>query len=276
MLDEDDLKPDEAIEEAPEETPLDEPIKPVRVEPETEVTQKKKKETKPAILQPKGKSPIPLVVHGQRLRLGEDGIYFLVRKHRKAIAYLDERMDRVGPLQWMLKIDDSRNIENLRSALAAKPLYIVGKGPSLDEASKQDFSDHPDSAIICINESITKIESLNLPNPVIALQVDRKLGVLPCKAKRITSTDAAMIYKDSLQVHHTKYGRLSVEVAMGIGHELGVTEFLLFAFDASKSQKLGYADCIGKDPMEGGDPNRFYLHKVRIERAAGKKPLKYI
>ena len=52
--------------------------------------------------------------------------------------------------------------------------YIIGKGSSLDNVSKDIFTS-PDAIIIAINESIYKIEGLDLSNDIFGLQCDALL-----------------------------------------------------------------------------------------------------
>lgn len=60
-------------------------------------------------------------------------------------------------------------IKTFRNLYKGEIMWIVGKGPSLQYLTKKDIGEGP---IIAINESIIKIEGLDLPNPVFSMQKD--------------------------------------------------------------------------------------------------------
>ena len=60
-------------------------------------------------------------------------------------------------------------MQRLKDKHAGQTAWIIGKGPSLACLTKEDMGTGP---VIAINESIIKVESLNLSNPIYSLQKD--------------------------------------------------------------------------------------------------------
>ncbi|MCK4819049.1 hypothetical protein KA005_24965 [bacterium] len=60
-------------------------------------------------------------------------------------------------------------MKKFRNLYKGETMWIIGKGPSLQYLTKEDIGSGP---IIAINESIIKIEELDLPNPVFSMQKD--------------------------------------------------------------------------------------------------------
>ena len=118
---------------------------------------------------------IPNSFGGMRIRRVEDGTYVIARRHRVAETFLDQNCVRVlGELSWEPKSTEGKPWSDLQDRLRFKHVYIIGKGESLDCFNKSHI-DSPDSPIICLNQSIHYIETLDLPNPIFILPWD---GVL--------------------------------------------------------------------------------------------------
>jgi hypothetical protein len=86
--------------------------------------------------------------------------------------------------------------------------YIVGKGESLNYLNESYFQD---GDIYCINESVLKVESLNLNNKIYSMQKD---GDSPkylnnCPLSDCTKCPASMVYPSKailmLHEHESKY-----------------------------------------------------------------------
>lgn len=228
---------------------------------------------------------IPKEIYGQRIRQGEDGCLFLVRKNFKAEAWLDTHFSRCGPLQWRPRFLSDHRMDDFAPVFNERPVYIVGKGPSLDHVTKENFAEHPESPVIALNEAIFKIESLNLPNPTFALQQDAKLRnkCLPHCSPIFVSSKAANYYAQEERAYLFENKRLglspsalSVSAAMVISRYLGSNKYIMVCFDSCVNKELTYAKCIGYDSTWGGSPNRFLGHRRRIERRADGLPLEWI
>lgn len=74
----------------------------------------------------------------------------------------------------------------LRDALnGGDTVYIIGKGPSLDELTKEDFIEYSNAPVLCVNESVHAIERLDIANPLFCIQYDR-LNNISNKPQRAT------------------------------------------------------------------------------------------
>jgi hypothetical protein len=60
-------------------------------------------------------------------------------------------------------------MKRLGNLYAGQPVNIIGKGPSLQYLRAEYIGPGP---VIAINQSIIKIEELNLPNPIFSMQKD--------------------------------------------------------------------------------------------------------
>ena len=173
-----------------------------------------------------------------------------------------------GEFRWYEHPDQLITLETLRATFEGRGCYIVGKGPSLDNLSRSNFDSHT-CPIICINESIHKVESLGLPNPIFAIQQDSKLHATCCPSHGtlLVSTHAADAYAgfDKKYIFNPvafKYtaGSLTVEIAVAICKKLGTREFRMLCFDAHQTGSTEYAKVIGYLPNQGGSVGRFLNH----------------
>jgi uncharacterized Rossmann fold enzyme len=160
-------------------------------------------------------------------------------------------------------------------------VYIVGKGPSLDRISKEDFPNAA-AAVMCINDAVQKIESLGIPNPIYAVQQDRhprndcvpKNGLLfvSCYSEYVV-TDCALkaVYCPSM------FGEIkvvpTVVMAIHLAKYFGAKRLTFLCFDSCLSGDLTYAKC--EVIPNRGTPEALKTHKARIHRAAGKTPYKF-
>ena len=221
---------------------------------------------------------IPYSIGNIRIKRNElDGSFSIARRHREAEEYLDGIGIRVpNCLQWFLPYDGPRFD-------FTETVYIVGKGPSLDQLRKEHFDGV--STIICINDSIHKIVSLGLDNPLYMCQQDAPLkdkniveGVTSILAPRVRS--AVGVRENVHYVHPRTVGPTANTItgvfAMNIAQQMGVRSFKFMCFDACVNKKLGYAKCIDTDPKAGGRPNRFLEHRRRIDDAQGDSEIEWI
>ena len=218
-----------------------------------------------------------------RIIQNHDGTITLTRSNKQAEKILDRLYTRCKhDLRWFPKTISIKGIEELIDKFNGKPCYIIGKGPSLDKISEKDFNfDYP---IICINESIHKIETLKLDNFIIGHQQDAYLKNT-CKPEY-----SAILLPEALEYWYADYlnkylyrkadykfnrSNLTVLMSMAIAKRLGTIKFILLAFDSCIDGNIEYAKCVGYLPIKGGDPKRFLGHKKRIIEYAENIPVEF-
>lgn len=227
---------------------------------------------------------IPQSIHGQRIRRAKDGSYRLARNHRKAEEWMDQHCSRCpNQLKWYPKTYKGNPLNGLAKTFRGKRCYIVGKGPSLDDLSIEDFPDKK-APILAINEAIHKVEEISPPNPTFLVQQDAKLKdtCRPEYSKLLVADKAAKWYADEEHLyvlHNPELGigqfPLSVESAIMVAKHLGTTEFTLICFDSCVNGSLKYAKCVGYFPTWGGKPERFKTHKAVILQRAADTPVEW-
>ena len=215
--------------------------------------------------------PVPNSSEFIRVRVHQDGSLWLSRSHDKTEAYLDKHYDRVtNTKRWFPRIENTE-ISDLQNLHIGKTIYMVGKGPSLDNLSSIIFPE--DCIIIATNEAIHKVESLDLQNPTYVVQQDVGLQET-CRPKNATilaSYKCRSFYVDypKKYLYHTSnfklnYSSLSVIVAIEVAKFMGSRDFVFVSFDSCLNKDTGYAKIIGHGPEGGGDPDRFLKHKRKI------------
>jgi len=202
-----------------------------------------------------------------------DNSFFLARRHPDAERYLDKHYVRVpNELRWYPKHNDSIPLDALKHYFKDQECYIVGKGPSLDFLTEKDFK-NPDAPVIAINEAVHKVESLNIPNKIFAIQQDSwlKTTCLPDHSEILLCHTCAHHYehiKNKYVFFPQELGipkaNLTVIYALALAKKFGTTGYYLISFDACVNAEIEYAKCIGYDPSKGGDPTRFLDHKKAI------------
>lgn len=130
-------------------------------------------------------------------------------------------------------------LTNLKNIHNGQPIYIVGKGGSLNNINQNQIAKN--GVIITLNEAITKIESLNLPNKIYSLQKD--IYTTPVKQ----TTTLLLHTHESIPLHqgglpeHLKFDNLelgldvisfSALTAIQIGKLMGGAKFYLVSFDS--------------------------------------------
>jgi len=210
---------------------------------------------------------------GIRPRYGDDGSIFIPRRHTVLEQYLDKHFDRVGrQLRWFPRIDDCLPLADIKSSFKDQTCYIIGKGPSLDNLTKEHIGNGP---VIAINEAIHKVESLDLPNQIFMIQQDPNLKQTCCPKK------GTILIPSSIGHLYGKYSRLcafttaqlgldgispTVVVAIELAKLLGSNKFTLMCFDAYTQQRTDYAKCIGYSSDKHGKPNRFLRQAIIIKK----------
>lgn len=225
---------------------------------------------------------VPASVFQQRIRIWDDGSFTLCRKHAQAEAWLDARFKRTkNELRWKKHMTPSLNLEGLRPFFTGKHCYIIGKGPSLDRITADCFADS-DAPIMCCNESIFKIESLNLDNPLFMIQQDMSLQNT-CRPKKETSRILVSEHSQhwySMDMNRYVYNAIQLGVqdsqltaicAIEIAKMLGTVSIDMCCFDACVTKEIAYAQCVGYSPIKGGKPERFLTHRRHIEKHLPKR-----
>ncbi len=214
------------------------------------------------------------------VKVNGNGDYWLPKKNKKLESVLDKLHNRVhNELLWRPKaIASIAKVHELKDKYTDSLAYMIGKGPSLDRLTEKDFK-IKDAPIICLNESIHKIEELDIPNPLYTIQQDAKLKET-CWSKKgamVISYLTQSWYHEHPNVYdyspkdfglsNTKH---PISGAMGVyfAKFIGIKEMKLLAFDSMNNDpELSYAESIGYMSTEGGDPSRFYRHAKEIQKA---------
>jgi len=217
-------------------------------------------------------SAIPYEMDRIRLRRGADGCIFISRNAPAVEKKLDIMFQRIDVRKWRPRVLSDLRIEDFRDAFKGRPTYIVGKGPSLDKLTRNDFKDRS-APVMALNEAIHVVEALKLPNPVFCVQQDARLKAR-CQPK-----DAPIFVSCKAANYYAGYGKafifenrrlrlskdaLSVSAALRLSGFLGTTEYILLCFDACVTGSTDYADAIGYKSTWGGPPSRFLAHRKRI------------
>ena len=214
-----------------------------------------------------------------------NGAVKIVCHDKVAEQWLDQHCTRIdGRLQWWPEFD-LHAFATVREHIENQLVYIIGKGPSLDNLSLDDFSDY--GTIIAINDSINKVEALPLESKVKHIFMMQQDSILsdkahPKKATAIVSAKAArhlktyepkVIYYPG-QLGHT-YGSLTTLCAISMCKRLGVREFVMLCFDACLTKNCDYAKCIGYRPDLKTGKERFLAHGKLIQNTLQRLGIKY-
>lgn len=218
------------------------------------------------------------------IRMGVDGSYWIPRSDKETEAYLDAKYVRVkNELKWVDKI--ASPTKSYSDIYKGQVCYIVGKGPSLDLLKKTAFA--AEGPVLAINESLHKIESLNLNNPVYGLQLDHNLKET-CKPSKETTRllvgpNCANLYQDKtykVVMDPRSFGLIesciSAQFAIMIARLMGCVKLDMISFDGCVNNDFNYAKCIGYDSAVGGLKTRFASHKPLILVTAKNIPLTWV
>lgn len=169
---------------------------------------------------------------------------------------------------------------------AGKKCYLIGKGPSLDKIDCiQGFLES--GVVICLNESIHKIESLGIRRPpTYVVQQDSALkdACVPkyathymnacqrCKDKKVRWVEKSDWNPNAIlyDPHDIGCGGITQTaiIAIKIAKLMGMNEFTLIGFDSWKSGgSLEYAGCIGYSSKEKRPAERFLEERHGIVKA---------
>ena len=233
---------------------------------------------------------IPNTIGGVRTIVHSQTRFSLIRQpaNLQVLKDLDAKYDRCGrKLMWSIPLVKGSTIEAVRDTFEGRVVYLVGKGPSLDLLSEDDFAAHPESPIIACNEAVFAVEELNILNPVFGIQQDKTLGETcrpNLKSTRVLlSTHNSSLYSDLDKERKIIYvpeqlgaheASISALLGVKVAEQLGAKEFRLLAFDACSDKKNNqYASRIGYSATRGGTVKRFLAHKDLLLQAAGRVPV---
>lgn len=228
---------------------------------------------------------VPPVISGMRVRWCEDGSFYLPRANKELQRKMDNEYDRVpGELKWFPRTQEAGwSIDTIKHVFKDHGCYVIGKGPSIDRLSEEDFTDR-DDPIICINESVHVIEKLELPNPLFVFQQDMSLRetCLPKRATLILAKHASHWYSKlkskiiiDVKDYKSKATNLSVHVVTMLLKDLGCSCITYMGFDACLTGDTTYSQIVDYEPTRGGNPKRFLDHKKVIEESCGDLPHKF-
>jgi hypothetical protein len=220
------------------------------------------------------------------VRYAKDGTFWMPRNNREAEKYFDKNYIRYpGELRWWPITIDDNAVNKFKNCAAGKVGYLVGKGPSLDKLTADDFQ--TDGPIIGLNEAFKIVEELDCSNPKFGTQQDTWMG--PTMAPKsegtlFVSPRAWKIYEQKqdniVQINPVMFARSmtppSHAIGIGLLKMMNVTKIVFLCFDACVNGITEYAKCVGYDPKNMGDPKRFLNHKNDIERYLQGFPCEWV
>lgn len=223
----------------------------------------------------------------KRGRILLDGTFMLPRKNEELEADFDSRHVRIeGERRWEPRILYKYGIDALPKT--DNLVFIVGKGPTLDNLTESSFIDSSTAPIICVNEALIKVESLNLPNPIYLIQHDN-LDIIPKKDGTIPilEKDAKNLYPH-IQIRYI-YSRhalglpiaLTCLAAIHVAKIMDAKQINMVCFDAATHEDCGYAAIVGYDvktKSDGDGPagSRFLSHRKHIVDVCGETKLMWL
>ena len=198
-----------------------------------------------------------------------DGSIILTHERANDIKFMDLNFKRRHPneTRWLPVLT---TLEEANLNFKGQTGYIIGKGPSLDKLSPNDFDDT--GPIIAVNEAIFKLEQLDLENQTFLVQ-DPALREFAKPTKITVILEERIcgfyrIYPNKLQYSRINMGLphkvLSAIVAIRILKQWGVTRIVMLAFDACINEDTRYAKIVGYPSDEIRPAKRFLGHKPQL------------
>ncbi len=166
-------------------------------------------------------------------------------------------------------------LEDFKNKHAGSMAFIVGKGPSLDRADKLKYEFNQQGVVVlCLNQSIHKIEELGLTTPLYVVQQDSELGS-DCVPSKATTVHFMSAWQDTperrgktrmetsphnpnavLYWHEIAHeSDLSAIAALKLCLHMGIDKVCFVAFDSWANGWQGdssYASCIKPSSREPG------------------------
>jgi len=198
-----------------------------------------------------------------------------VRRNQEAEAWLDNHLEREGNnLIWYPSIKERYKYKELGGKYKDLPCYFIGKGPSLDNLKREFFS-ASDVPIFCINDSIHKIESFDLPNPVYMMQLDqaRESQCQPKRAAVILPQELQSYYLDLEHRYIVKKkdfgiccnGAPTIVFAIALAQYMGIFDYIFIAFDAMQGG-LGHNATCTKTTYRGDQTATYIRQFGQVKR----------
>jgi hypothetical protein len=220
---------------------------------------------------------------GCKIRYLKDSSFTILHHDAKAEAFFDNKYCRVkNELRWYPIKADRDFLTKNKNLYKGQTCFIIGKGPSLDELTEADF--YNTGPVIGLNEAFNKLQTFNLQNPVYGTQLDAwmKDACYPKKGTLFTSPRAQIFYPDcsnAICVPPSTVGQRptpgSFAYAIAIARIWGCYPLILYCFDAAMDKNCGYAKCVGYEPTNMGNPERFLGHRDAILKHATGIPLEF-
>ena len=215
------------------------------------------------------------------LRRAPDGTYYLPRNN----AVIEKQLDAIlvrkpNQLVWRAGMPVHMAATTLKGLHVGAKLQIVGKGPSLDNLTREDLD--VGAVVIGINEATLKLQELLKPNEFIHMQQDVGVDVkVDPKTLVVCHLKIANRFGPNKKVIHEDMGSfppgLTAVEAIYLGHVMGCTEIEMLCFDACVDRNTGYANIVGYQPkmVAQHGSERFLRHRVTLEQAAGGIPISF-
>ena len=167
--------------------------------------------------------------------------------------------------------------KEIRGFFEGKGCYIIGKGPSLDMLSEDDFEfDWP---VLAINESIHKVETLKISNEIIGIHQDLNCtrNCVPKRSWMIVGPRVAHLYRNRERTFNfgsimPRSRSLTGTICVELAKLFKASPVVMLCFDAAMGGGNGYAKVIGHKPS--GDPKRFVRFRKLFE-AKGTQEYRY-
>lgn len=218
------------------------------------------------------------------IRTFSNGVVMMYKDNKEVEKFLDQNMLRMGNEKRWRPFNKTVNSSYKElQGLFNNGCYIIGKGPSLDILSKEHFE--PNLPIICINESIHKIESLSLENRTFCIQQDQDLKetCLPKKSEIFITPHLQKYYTNIKkylylpeQFNLRGGGTPTVCIVLKILESLDGNIVNMYAFDALCDGNCEYADTIGHESDYGNRrKDRFKKQKHMIDKCSANLELKW-
>lgn len=209
-----------------------------------------------------------------------DGSYAVLRASKSDLIELEKDYIKIRSDRWVKRPNKEKNIKDYLD-LFTLGCYVIGRGPGLDLVEEIKFNKgYP---IICINDSVKKIETLDITNPIFAFQQDRQLGTtcLPKDGYLIISTQSYNLFTDTSKLilfNPYTYGlnetTLSVVCILELLKRAKCKEVIMIGFDAITTGNCSYAksiDFIDKKQNQ----SRFLNHAKLVEKYKQYLDLKF-
>jgi hypothetical protein len=192
--------------------------------------------------------------------------------HNKEVEQeLDKRFFRFGTdLRWHEKYESDDREPTFQKLFPPKQdhVYIVGKGPSLDRITKDDFNG--EDLVICCNDSVNPIHEMELDNPVVMMQLDRNKTLINKYQELALLTKQAQSVSNSMNfIIFTPYEfgctirRITATSAICFAKFFGIRKITMMGFDACVTKETQYAKSVGYEVS--GNSKRFLNHLKFID-----------